>query len=226
MKKRELLKNYSRRSVIKTLGLCAAAPFIPVFHAEAAEGRAPVRFILMTTPSGHGDGYIPSNPGANYVNGESFRVLDGFKSDMNIYRGIDFGAYLKILADGRTYNVTNSHPALAPHLLTAAFTKKADGTANDGDQEAVYHSEGISIDQYISQRLMANPETQTVLPYIFAGVKTPENAFYHQVYGTPGVSIYPQVDAQTLYNDLFSTTGNGGEGATKTLRGDWQKGAV
>ncbi|WP_158224732.1 DUF1552 domain-containing protein [Agaribacterium haliotis] len=217
MKKREIFKNYSRRTVIKAMGLGAAAPFIPVFNAEAADGNAPKRFIVMTTPSGHGDGYIPSNPGPDYVNGESFKVLDHLKSDINIYRGIDFGAYLKILGDGRTYNVTNSHPALAPHLLTAAFTKKADGGANDGDQEAVYHSEGLSIDQYISQRLQENPETQTGLKYIFAGVKTPENAFYHQVYGTPGASIYPQVDAQTLHSDIFNAADTGGPGGDEAF---------
>ena len=212
MKKRDLLKNYSRRSVIKALGISAAAPFIPVFNAEAQNGGSPKRLLIMTTPSGLGHGAVPTIPGPNYVNGSAFKVLDDHKSDINIFRGIDFKAWLKLLADGRTYNVTNSHPALAPHLLTAAFTAKADGGANDGDQEAVYHSEGLSIDQMISQRLMANPATQTGLPYIFAGVKTPKNAYYHQVYSNPGVSLYPQVDAQTLHSTIFDASATGGAG--------------
>ncbi|WP_053980292.1 DUF1552 domain-containing protein [Marinagarivorans algicola] len=210
MKKRDLVNNYSRRSVIKALGVSAAAPFIPVLGAEAADNGAPKRFLLITTPSGLGSGATPTGAGTNYQNGPAFKVLDEHKSDINIFRGIDYKAYLQILKDGRTFNVTNSHPALAPHLLTAAFTKKKDASAFDGDQEAVYHSEGLSIDQMIAQRLNANPATKTGMEYIFAGVKTPQNAYYHQVYDKPGNSLYPQVDAKILHETIFNAASGGG----------------
>ena len=215
MKKFQISKNYSRRSVLKTLGAGAAAPFLPVLSAEAADGEAPKRILVVTSPSGHGNGYIPTGAGADYQNGPSFKALDPFKDKINIYRGLDFaGAFQFVPERNATYFVPNSHPALAPHLLTAAWTQRPglDNSPSANDQEEVYHADGISIDQAISQRLMADPATETGLPYIFAGVRTVQNAYYHQVYGKPWESIYPQVDAPTLHGQVFDTSAAAGQG--------------
>ena len=209
MKKRDLVKNYSRRSVLKTLGATAAAPFLPILSAEAATD-APKRILFITTPSGLGPGATPTGSGQNYENGSAFKVLDEHKSDINIYRGIDFKAY-----GTGFYAVPNSHPALAPHLLTAAITE-LDPTATDTNaQVSGYHSQGISIDQMISQRFMDNEATRTGMPFIHAGVRTSENQFHRQVYSAPGRSLYPQINAPTLQNRIFdaSTTGGSATGA-------------
>lgn len=215
MKKYEILKNYSRRSVIKGLGATAAAPFLPILGAEAADGSAPKRLLIVTTPSGHGNGYIPTGAGANYQNGPAFKPLDPFKDKINIYRGIDFAGMGKFVPErNETYFVPNSHPALAPHLLTAAWTQRPglDNGPNANDQEEVYHADSLSIDQTVAQRLMANPETETGLPFIFAGVRTVQNAYYHQVYDKPWQSVYPQVDAATLHSQVFDASAAGGQG--------------
>lgn len=208
MKKHNIVNNYSRRSVIKTLGITAAAPFIPVLHAEAAVGDGPKRLLIVTTPNGLGDGATPTKPGADYVNGSAFGALNKHKKDINIFRGIDFKAY-----NTDAFKVTNSHPALAPHLLTAAVTERANASEDANSQTAVYHSKGKSIDQVISQRLMAEDATKTAMPFIYAGVKTGRGSFYHQVYSRAGASLYPQVNAQTLHSQIFdgSDAGSGGD---------------
>lgn len=209
MKKRELFKNYSRRSIIKGLGLTAAAPFVPVLSADAADGTAPKRLMVILTPNGFGDGAIPKNLGVNYEHGDAFKALNPYRQDMSILRGFGFtghtggGAPNVIPLDGRGYNVNNGHPALAPHLLTNQFTNSVDGNAASVD--GVFHAEGPSIDQVISQRFMANPATETALPFIYAGVKTQPGSYYHQVYEAPEKSLFPQTSAQSLHAQIFDT---------------------
>ena len=217
MKKYQIAKNYSRRSVIKTLGAAAAAPFLPVLNAEAQQG-VKKRLLVLTSPSGLSNGMIPSGAGSNYQNGPAFKVLDAYRSKINIYRGLDFAAYNENLSDGREFKVPNSHPALAPHLLTAAFTQRP-GVPNDpgfNNQETVFHSDSLSIDQTVAQGLKAGG-LETNLPYIFAGVRTPENAFYHQVYDRPFNSLYPQIDAPTLHRTVFSSAGGSGGGSDESI---------
>lgn len=204
MKKRHILKNYSRRSVIQTLGLTAAAPFIPILGAEAAGGSSPKRLLIITTPNGLSNGANPVGPvGADYEHGDAFKAaLNRHKSDINIYRGLDY----KARATG-DLNVPNSHPALGPHLLTAALTTTGVSLTASNTATAVFHSEGKSIDQFISQKFMANPDTQTALGYIYAGVKTGiRGPFRHQVYDRPGNSVTPQINASALHSTIFDGT--------------------
>ena len=206
MKKYEMINNYSRRSVIKALAATAAAPFIPVLNAEAAGGSIK-RVLFVITPNGSGSGGTadPTGTGTNYKNGSAFKALDTYKSSINIFKGIDFKAY-----NTNLYKVTNSHPALAPHLLTASVTERANARDGASSQTAVYHAKGKSIDQVISQRLMANNTTKTALPYIYAGVKTNKGSFYHHVYAQPGQSLFPQIIASKLLDQVFDGANSGG----------------
>jgi len=212
MKKQDFFKNYSRRTVIKALGLTTAAPFVPVLTAQAADSD-PKRLLIITTPNGLGSGATPTDPGSDYKNGQAFEVLDTHKKDINIYKGLDFKAWKT-----QYFDVANSHPAHAPHLLTAQPTEVADPKDKENPgPTTVFHAKGKSIDQVISQRLMADDSTKTALPYIYAGVKTGRGSFYHQVYSKAGASLYPQTNATTLHNDVFSGAemSNAGDEALK-----------
>ena len=222
MKKYQISKNYSRRNVLKILGASAAAPFLPVLNAEAASGSAPKRFLIMTTPSGLGNGMIPTSPGPNYQNGPAFKVLDKFKDKINIYRGLDFKALGQNLSDGREFKVPNSHPALAPHLLTAAFTQRP-GIPNDPGfnlQDVLFESDDKSIEHYIAQRI-EKEVVQTAQPYVFAGVDTPKTIYSQQSYVGPQNSIFPQVDAEVLHSTIFKNVkDNAGGGIDSNTNAD------
>ena len=230
MKKHHLFENYSRRSVIKFLGLGASTPFLPVLHAEAADGNAPKRLLVMTTPSGLGKDYIPRVSGSTDVDtnagthlGPSFKALEPFKDKINIYRGLDFAGFGRATLDKngneRTYFAPNSHPALAPHMLTAAWTIQTDpatglpiegsNSPTNNDQVAPFHSEGLSIDQYVAKRLMESPDTQTGLPFILAGVQSPDTQYSRQIYSNAYRHETPTINPNTLFNDVFFSASQG-----------------
>lgn len=206
MKKYELFKNYSRRSVLKYLGLGTAMPFMPVLTADAMDG-APKRILFITTPNGLGNGADPTSPGSSYTNGSAFKVLDPFKNQVNIFKGIDFKAWPDLFPRPRP----NSHPALAPHLLTAAFTRPdAPVGANNNDQNLGYQSDGVSIDQFIASEFQKKNDTKTALGFIHAGVDTSTNQYARNVYASPKTPVLPTINNNALLRAVFDGASTGG----------------
>ncbi len=153
---------------------------------------------------------------APYKNGSAFQAaLDPHKKHINIFRGVDFKGWLN---GGFPNPRPNSHPALAPHLLTAAITRPDNPDVEGNDQTAGYNATGASIDQFIAQRFKANPDTATALEYIHAGVKTKTKQYSRQVYREANKPMFPQINGVTLLNQIFDGSSTGGGASPESIK--------
>jgi len=196
---------YGRRALLKNMSAGAAlAPFIPILNADAAAGDKPAqRFIAIVTPNGV-EHATPSGNENNYELSDTFKPLEQYKSDITFIKGIDFKSFT-------SRKIENSHPPVAPQTLTGAYCiQPADGHKNK------WTSSRPSIDQFLSKRLMSNPETATRFKSIIAGVETKDWAA-KMVHAEPGKPILPETNAGNLHSRIFEGLGNGVAGPDPAL---------
>lgn len=192
-KKANEVNKWGRRAVIRALGIGAAAPFIPVLEADA-QTAAPLRVCFITTPNGISTEVIPTGSETNYEFQRVLAPLQEHKGDVTYLHGVDMKTYF----DAAT---PNDHPPVVNQLLTAA----ASINPNDGSNPAVsksWLSSGISIDQFLSQRLMADNSTATRFSSIVAGVNTQQFA-WKQVFRAPQEAIFPEINTRNLHARIF-----------------------
>lgn len=192
---------WTRRSVIRSLGVGAASALLPVLEADA-QGALPKRVCIMTTPNGIAPEVEPVGSQFNWSFGSAAQTLNDVKSDITYLRGIDLKSYT-------TNRIPNDHPPVIHQLLTGADSIDP----QDGSNPAVsgsWLSSGQSIDQFLADRLMANPETQTRLRSIVAGVDCGAFA-WQQVYRRAREPIFPENNAGNLHGRVFEGVTQGGQ---------------
>lgn len=205
-------KKWTRRAVIRGLGVGAASALLPVFEADA-QNPLPKRVCIMTTPNGIAPEVEPSGSLADWTFGPAARTLDEVRPDVTFVRGIDLKTFT-------TNRIPNDHPPVIHQLLTAADSIDP----RDGSNPAVsgtWLASGQSIDQFLADRLMADPATQTRYRSIVAGADCHQFA-WQQVYRRAQEPIFPENDAGNLHRRIFEGVTASGqpntELAAETLR--------
>lgn len=192
--KKSLFKNYSRRHLIKALGLSAASPFIPVFHTEAQTTGIPKRVCFIMTPNGIAKEVVPTGSGSNFQFQSILRPLEPYKSHITYLHGIDMKTYYAV-------PTPNDHPPTVNQLLTGALAIDP----MDGSNPAVsgtWLSSGTSIDQYLGGRLQQNNDTKTKFSSLVVGVDTGFFA-WQKVWSSPRNAIFPENNVGNLHSRVF-----------------------
>ena len=191
---------WTRRALLKGMGIGAASSLLPVLEADAQE-TMPKRVIIMTTPNGIAPEVEPVGSQTDWQFGSAASTLNDVRADITYLRGIDLKTWT-------TNRIPNDHPPVIHQLLTASDSIDP----MDGSNPAVSGSwlaSGQSIDQFLADRLMADPATQTRFRSIVAGVDCGRFA-WQQVYRQPGEPIFPENNAGNLHARIFEGVSPGG----------------
>ncbi|WP_422379784.1 DUF1552 domain-containing protein [Marinicellulosiphila megalodicopiae] len=189
---KSLFKNYNRRNLIKTLGVASAAPFIPILQAEAAV-NTPKRVCFISTPNGIAQEVVPTGNGTNMAFQSVLQPLQAYKNQITYLHGIDMKSYY-------AKPIENGHPSTVAMLWTGALTLDPGTDPHSG---RTWDADGISIDQYLGNRLSQSSETSTKFKVINAGVKV---GFFsaNQVFPSAGNAIRPESNVGNLHGRVFN----------------------
>lgn len=201
---------WTRRAIIQGLGVGAASALLPVLEADA-QTVMPKRVCIMTTPNGIAPEVEPIGNQFDWRFGSAADTLNEVRSDITYLRGIDLKTFTTNL-------IPNDHPPVIHQLLTAADSIDP----QDGSNPAVsgtWLASGQSIDQFLADRLMADPSTQTRYRSIAAGADCGPFA-WQQVYRRPQEPIYPENNAANLHQRIFEGVTPGGSQPDPNLAAD------
>ncbi len=145
----------SRRQLLATFGAAGVlAPFVPLLQheARAASTEPKRRVIFFFTPLGlYEPKFWPTGSETNFTMGPILDPLIPHQKDLMLLKGVDFASYFAQVADNATHPVTNDHPPVVGHILTADYTidpKDGSNPATSGGWEA----SNISIDQFLGKK--------------------------------------------------------------------------
>jgi len=148
-------KILSRRQLLRTFGAAGAlAPFVPLLQheARAATVEPKRRVIFFFTPLGLFEPkFWPTGTETNFTLGQICAPLVPYQKDLMILKGVDLTSYFAQVADNANFHVTNDHPPVVGHILTADYTidpKDGSNPATSGGWEA----SNISIDQFLGKQ--------------------------------------------------------------------------
>ena len=191
----------SRRTLLKTLGLsAAAAPFVHGLPSFAADGHAeekkapPQRLIVMFSPNGTVPwNFWPDEQGNEFTLKEILKPLESFKDRMLVLKGISN----KIKGDG------DRHMRGMSCLLTGI--ELFAGNIQGGSDTPAGWAKGISIDQEIANYLQAKEETRTRFGSLHFGVVVPDRAdpWTRMSYAGPNQPIAPVDDPYQMFKKLY-----------------------
>ncbi len=193
---------FTRRALLKSVGAVTASSLLPILEADAQSSSLPKRLCIMTTPNGIAPEVVPSGSETDFTFGSAAQILEEYKSDITYLHGIDLKTWT-------TNRIPNDHPPVVNQLLTAAHSIDP----MDGSNPAVsgsWLSSGQSIDQFVADRLMADPASQTRYRSIVAGADTGTFA-WKQVFRAAGEPIFPENNARNLHQRIFEGVTPGGE---------------
>lgn len=169
------IKTPSRRQLLAGLGAASAlAPFVPLLQTDAwaADAEPKRRVIFYFTPLGLYEPKLwPTGSETNFKMGQILEPLTKHQQDLMILKGVDIASYFAQVADNKKFPVTNDHPPVIGHILTADYTidpKDGSNPATSGGWEA----SNVSIDQFIGKKF--GPATRYPNLVLGAG----DNGFY------------------------------------------------
>ena len=159
---------FSRRDFLAKLGVSAAAANLVLGLPSlgwAAESRRKKRLVFVFSPNGViPDHFWPDEAGALGDFKRILQPLDPFKSQTLTLHGV----CNKIKGDG------DGHMRGIGCLLTGI--ELFPGDIQGGSDTPAGWSQGISIDQYLRNKLQENPETQTRFGSLEFGLMVPDRA--------------------------------------------------
>ncbi len=197
-----LRSKFTRRTALAGLGVSALAPFVPLLDVEAQDGGIPKRLILFYHAFGaFMNDWRPQGGGTDFTfTGDMTAQLEPYKADLVVIDGLRLRYhYLEIPGD--------PHQAGMAMLWSGAAPLSCDDPANDGtclpeggQDGSVGWGGGISIDQYIADRLAPTTPFRT----LELGVDTYGKDIREcMCYRGPGQPIAPEVDPISTYDNLF-----------------------
>lgn len=145
----------SRRQLLATFAAAGAlAPFVPLFQhdARAASSEPKRRVIFFFTPLGlYEPKFWPTGSETQFTMGPICDPLVPYQKQLTFLQGVDFTSFFAQVTDNAKYPVTNDHPPVMGHILTADYTidpKDGSNPATSGGWEA----SNISIDQFLGKK--------------------------------------------------------------------------
>ncbi len=193
---------FSRREFLAKLGVSAAAANLVLNLPSlgwAAESRRKKRLVFVFSPNGViPDHFWPDEAGALGDFKRILQPLDPFKAQTLTLHGV----CNKIKGDG------DGHMRGIGCLLTGI--ELFPGDIQGGSDTPAGWSQGISIDQYLKNKLQENPESQTRFGSLEFGLMVPDRAdtWTRLSYAGPNQPVAPIDDPYQMFNKLYGQTKN------------------
>ena len=217
-------RRYSRRALLKTLGISGA--MLPMLsgqrQASASTLGTPKRFIALCMPNGHTDDYYPSGEGRDWSIADAMgqvkddaplKPLLAHRDEINLLAGLSiqnardsFRAYTRDDPEREESDNIGGHACL-PHMLTGALASPGPRVHDNVGLSAGH----ASLDQYLVETLPGYND----LPFpslVLRPQKWRGNDQYLSFLGpcldgeTPNAPP-PRDDAPGLYEELFGAAG-------------------
>ena len=193
----------TRREFMIRFGVgAAAAGFLmnlPSLGWAATQAVRARRLIFLFSPNGvipkH---FWPDTLGADYEIKRILKPLEPFKSQMMTLHGLNN----QIKGDG------DGHMRGIGCLLTGI--ELFPGDVQGGSDTPAGWSMGISVDQYLKNKLQADPATQTRFGSLEFGVMVPDRAdtWTRMSYAGPNQPVAPISDPYQMFDKLYGQTKN------------------
>ncbi|HVY26174.1 MAG TPA: DUF1552 domain-containing protein [Polyangiaceae bacterium] len=165
----------NRRQLLATFGAAGAlSPFVPLLQheADAADAEPTRRVIFFFTPLGlYEPKFWPTGTETNFQMGQILDPLAPHQKDLMILKGVDLSSYFAQVADNAKFHITNDHPPVIGHILTADYTIDPKDGSNPATSNA-WEASNVSIDQFLGKKLGQGTRYQDLV--LGAG----DNGFY------------------------------------------------
>jgi hypothetical protein len=186
--------HFSRRELLGKLGLtAAAAPFVPLLDASAADARPPKRLILFYTPHGTvWDRWAPTGAGTSFQLSPILAPLEKHKQRIAVLAG------MQILAPGVGAPHTKGLPLLwtaSPLLEDMTFTRE-DGS---GGKYFGWNS-AASVDQIIAARVGTDTPFRSLELGVRSGGSHPAS---RMIYSGAKQPLAPEGNPAAMFDRLF-----------------------
>ncbi|MFG0262521.1 MAG: DUF1552 domain-containing protein [Novipirellula sp. JB048] len=193
----------SRREFLNKLGVSAAAAnflfSLPSLGWAATTSTRKQRIVFLFSPNGViPDHFWPDKEGRDYDIKRILEPLAGFKDQMMTLHGV----CNKIQGDG------DGHMRGMGCLLTGV--ELFPGDIQGGSDTPAGWSQGISIDQYLKDKLQADPTKRTRFGSLEFGVLVPERAdtWTRMSYAGPNQPVAPISDPYQMFDRLYGQSKN------------------
>jgi hypothetical protein len=189
------MKHLTRRSLLKTLGLSAAAlPFASGVRAANGKAATPKRIIFVFSPNGTvPEEFWPDSIGADFAFKRILEPLTEFRDRTLMLRGISN----RVRGDG------DGHMRGMSCMLTGI--ELFPGNIQGGSDTPAGWASGISIDQELKNFLQAQEVTRTRQGSLALGVAVPDRAdpWTRWSYAGPNQPITPVDDPSQVFQGLY-----------------------
>ncbi len=190
-------RNFSRRRVLQSLGLSAAAlPFIPTLESEAGVQPAPMRFLSFFTPHGTiKENWQPTRVGGDFTLSPILAPLQPYKDILTVIEGL---------------NVYPAGPPGGSHTVGPAyvFTGSEMLEGNQFKHQAVGTPHGWasskSIDMAIAEQIGSQSAFQALQFGVQSGGLHPGSVMS---YAGPDMPLPPQSNPHSMFAKLFGEAG-------------------
>ncbi len=193
----------SRRDFLIRTGISAAAAnfvmSLPSLGWAAATAPRKQRLVFIFSPNGViPDHFWPSTLGADFDIKRILQPLADYKSKLLTLHGVNN----RIKGDG------DGHMRGIGCLLTGI--ELFPGDVQGGSDTPAGWSKGISVDQYLKNKLQANPSTQTRFGSLEFGVMVPERAdtWTRLSYAGPNQPVAPIDNPYQMFQKLYGQSKN------------------
>ena len=194
----------SRRAFLGQLGVGAAAANLAVglpslCRGASGESKRKQRLVFVFSPNGvipqH---FWPTSNGEEFELPRILKPLAEFKSQLMTMHGVNN----RIRGDG------DGHMRGIGCLLTGI--ELFPGDIQGGSDTPAGWSKGISVDQFLKNRLQDDPKTQTRFGSLEFGVMVPERAdtWTRMSYAGPNQPVAPIADPYQMFNKLYGQAKN------------------
>jgi hypothetical protein len=189
------MNHLTRRNLLKTLGLSAAAlPFASGLRAATGRTTPPQRIVFVFSPNGTvPDEFWPDSTGEEFAFKRILEPLTEFRDRTLLLRGISN----RVRGDG------DGHMRGMSCMLTGI--ELFPGNIQGGSDTPAGWASGISIDQELKNFLQANEVTRTRQGSLALGVAVPDRAdpWTRWSYAGPNQPITPVDDPAQVFQGLY-----------------------
>lgn len=194
------MKNWTRRALLKQLaGGAALLPFVPLLGEDAhAQAPARKRLIVFFHPNGYGQAsaYFPSGGESDFKLSPILTPLAAHRSDLVVFKGINNPAGPD---SGNNVHI----PHMGSILTGTAIQRGTDTPFFEGSYQYGWAG-GISVDQFIAQKIAATPGAPrfSSLDYHCVGNRDVVKTQCRMSYLGAGKPVVPEIDPRVALKRL------------------------
>ncbi len=190
------MKPLHRRTFLRgATGIAIGLPLLDAMEASAALGVGPAlpRFVFMFSPNGTvPSSWTPTGTENSFTLNGVLAPLRPFQSKLNILDNVDM--------ESANHGVGDGHQKGMGSLLTGAELQPGTLFQGGGDSGTAGWADGVSVDQYIAQRLTSGEPYRSLELGVCVGGS---NIWSRMCYSAPGQPIPPENSPANVFNRLF-----------------------